>query len=156
MRFFRKKHPKVVADKMTKDEFLAVLTAIVVQRRLSPPQRRGFDSMAFSSPFARMGHFDGGPAFIRVKIHLGQPDGERGPICEACRFLTGKNFSADRWRDAARTIGLSEELARRIQDACELSTTRDPHLYRKLLTACGLPQGENDDEDILLAISRRA
>ena len=36
---------------MSEEEFLAVLTAIVIRRRLNPPQKHGYDPMAFSRAF---------------------------------------------------------------------------------------------------------
>lgn len=141
MLFSRKRSTPI--PPMSEVEFLAVLTAIAVQRRLNPPQKSGYHPMAFSRAFARVGHWDGGPAFIRSDI-----DGESGPICEACRFLTGKKFPPQQWREAAEAIGLPKSLAREIQNACELSLNRDPALYRRLLIACDLTWGDDDDEDL--------
>ncbi len=118
---------------MSEEEFLAVLTAIVIRRRLNPPQKHGYDPMAFSRAFARIGHCDGGPAFIRTD------DGESGPICEACLFLTGKRFVLEQWEKAAGKIGLPLSLAEEIMKACELHQDRDSALYRRILVACGLP-----------------
>lgn len=127
---------------MSKSEFLAVLRAIVVHRRLNAPQKRGYDARAFSRAFARIGHFDGGPAFIRTA------DGERGPIQEACRFLCKKNYKPLEWQKAAYAIGLPLKLAESIQKACDLSLDRDVTLYHCLLDACNLPHGDEDEEDI--------
>ena len=131
---------------MSEKEFLAVLTAIVINRRLNPLKKLGCAPMTFA--FVRIGHWDGGPALIRTN------DGEHGnrnnPICEACRFLTGKIFAPEQWHDAADKIGLPPLLARAINDACELSRHRDPALYRRILLACNLPHanGNEDEEDI--------
>jgi hypothetical protein len=127
---------------MSEEEFLAVLRAIVVRRRLNAPQKRGYDTRAFSRAFARHGHFDGGPGFIKTD------DGQSGPIQEACRFLLGKDYKPQEWQEASKAIGLPIELAESIQKACDLSLTRDVALYHRILDACDLPSSDEDEEDI--------
>ena len=149
--FERKK--SIIPPYMTEEEFLSVLRAITVHRRLNAPQKSGYTADAFSRAFARNGHPDGGPAFIKTN------DLQSGPIQEACRFLIGKSFKPREWLRAANAIGLPDELAKAIQKACDLHQDRNIALYRRLLDACGLPHNrgrglrpatssDEDEEDI--------
>lgn len=133
---------KCLPPDMSEAEFLSVLRAIVVHRRLNAPQKRGYDIKAFSRAFVRNGHPDGGPAFIKTS------DLERGPIQEACLFLLGKTYSPQKWQEAAKDIRLPVELAESVQKACDLSLKRDVALYHRLLDACDLPSGDEDEEDL--------
>lgn len=139
------KKASIVPPIMTEGDFLAVLRAVVVKRRLNPPQKHGYDPMAFSAAFVREGHFTGGPAFIRCA----ETSNGSGPICEACRFLTGKSYHPKDWSMAAKAIGLPLVLAEAIMKACELSRERDPALYHRILEACGLGSSPEDEEDLL-------
>jgi len=134
---------KIVTSPMTEEEFLSVLRQIVEHRKENAPQKKGYTKDAFSRAFARVGHPDGGPGFIRVADNY-----ESGPICEAARFFKVGDYGPKDWREAARAIGLPDELAKSIEEACELSLDRDPGLYRRLLDACDLPHSEEDEEDI--------
>lgn len=137
------------SEYLSEAEFLSVLRRIVVQRRLNPPKKRGYAPMAFSRAFIRNGHPDGGPAFIKTS------DFRNGPIQEACRFLSGKLYKPQEWREAAKAIRLPTELAESIQKACDLSLDRDVALYHRLLDACDLPHSDEDEEDLPVSARRR-
>ena len=128
---------------MDEKGFLDILTKITAQHRLA---RKGADQ---SEAFARLGHPDGGPGRIRSS-----KDSSSGPICEAALFLLGKRYNPQKWRDAARVIGLPDDLALAIERACELSLDRDPKLYHRLLDACSLPHSAEDEEDLETASPR--
>lgn len=137
----------IIPPCLSLEEFLSVLVAIVVKRRLNAPQRSGCAEDAFSRAFARVGHWGGGSAFIR-SADPDDPHCESGPICEAARFLLGKKFKPEQWREAAMAIGLTRRIAERIQNACELSPKRDSKLYRRILEACSLPRNKDDSKDL--------
>lgn len=119
---------------MSEKEFLDTLTEVVDIEK----------AQTGHSVFIRIGHWDGGPAFIGAK------DGKSSPICTVCAFLTEKFFLPQDWQKAAKEIGLESSLAENIQNACELSQHRDPNLYRRILIACGLPYSNEDNEDLSL------
>lgn len=152
----KEKTMAIIPPHMTEEEFLSVLKAIVVHCRLNAPQRKPYSEDAFSRAFAREGHFNGGPGFIRWNDS--EKTGPIGPLCAATYFLTAKEYKAEEWRKAANAIGLPMKLAHSIMKACELSLDRDVALYRRLLDACSLPRGENgeDEEDIEHARRRSA